>query len=339
MSEPPLLEVRNLKMHFPIHGGVLFRRVATVYAVDGVSLTVKPGETVGLVGESGCGKSTLGKAIIRLYDPTAGEVLFEGKDLAHMGRKELREARKDIQFIFQDPYESLNQTHTVGFIVEEPFRIHGVGTPEWRRQEAKKLLKKVGLPESAYERFPHEFSGGQRQRVGIARAIALKPKLVICDEPVSALDVSIQSQVLNLLMDLQNEMDLTYIFIAHDLAVVRHVSDRVAVMYLGKVVEFTDADTIYNKPLHPYTQALLEAIPVPDPTHRIENRRVLEGDVPSPRNPPSGCSFRTRCPFATDRCAQEDPALSDAPSSKEGAHLVACHYAERLEDAEKERAK
>ena len=320
-----LLEVKGVKMHFPIHGGILFQRVATVYAVDGVSFNVKPGETVGVVGESGCGKSTLGKTILRLYDPTAGDVLFEGKDLAHMGRRELREARKDIQIIFQDPYESLNQTHTVGRIIQEPFVIHKVGTKEWRRNEAKKLLHRVGLPESALDRFPHEFSGGQRQRIGIARAIALKPKLIICDEPVSALDVSIQSQVLNLLLDLQREMGMAYIFIAHDLAVVKHVSDRIAVMYLGKVVEFADADEIYKNPQHPYTKALLSAIPVPDPTRDLSTKQVLEGDVPSPRNPPPGCSFHTRCPFVQDRCKTEVPVLKDRDGSKDGAHQVSCH--------------
>jgi len=333
-----LLEVKAVRMHFPIHGGVLFRRIATVYAVDGVSFNVKPGETVGVVGESGCGKSTLGKTILRLYDPTGGEVLFEGKDLAKMGRRELREVRKDIQIIFQDPYESLNQTHTVGRIIQEPFVIHGVGTKEWRREEAKKLLKRVGLPESALDRFPHEFSGGQRQRIGIARSIALKPKLVICDEPVSALDVSIQSQVLNLLLDLQREMGMAYIFIAHDLAVVKHVSDRIAVMYLGKIVEFAAAEDLYKAPRHPYTQALISAIPVPDPTRDLSTKQVLEGDVPSPRNPPSGCSFRTRCRFATERCAKEEPTLADAPNASKG-HLVACHYADRLDEALKERAK
>ena len=329
MSEN-LLEVRKVKMHFPVHGGIFFRRIATVYAVDGVSFNVKAGETVGLVGESGCGKSTLGKTILRLYDPTEGEVLFEGRDLARVGGRDLREMRKNIQIIFQDPYESLNQTHSVAEIITEPFRIHGVGTPASRKEKAKELLRKVGLPESASERFPHEFSGGQRQRIGIARAIALNPKLVICDEPVSALDVSIQSQILNLLMKLQREMGLAYLFIAHDLAVVKHVSDRIAVMYLGKIVEFTDADRIYENPLHPYTQALISAIPVPDPTRDLSTKQVLEGDVPSPRKPPSGCAFHTRCPFVQDRCRVETPLLSDAPESKDGAHLIACHYSGEL---------
>ncbi len=331
----PLLKVDGLKMHFPIHGGVLYRRVGTVHAVDGVSFEIMPGETLGLVGESGCGKSTLGKAIIRLCDPTGGHVFFEGDDLATLRRRELRDRRRDIQIIFQDPYESLNQTHTVGQIIEEPFRIHRIGTRESRRAEVRKLLERVGLPESALERFPHEFSGGQRQRIGIARAVALKPKLIICDEPVSALDVSIQSQILNLLMDLQREMNLAYLFIAHDLAVVKHVSDRIAVMYLGRIVEFADADDLYKNPRHPYTQALLEAIPIPDPSRRIEDRRVLEGDVPSPIHPPSGCRFRTRCPFVAENCAEEPgPALEKAPGSSNGSgppHLVACHYAGKLE--------
>ncbi|MFH1726483.1 MAG: oligopeptide/dipeptide ABC transporter ATP-binding protein [Elusimicrobiota bacterium] len=325
-----LMEVKDLKKHFPIHGGVLFRQIATVYAVDGVSFNVKPGETVGLVGESGCGKSTLGKTILRLDDPTSGQVLFEGKDLAALKRRELRRVRKDIQIIFQDPFESLNASHTVGHILQEPFIIHKIGEPGWRKEQAKKLLAKVGLSQAAMDRFPHEFSGGQRQRIGIARAIALEPKLIVCDEPVSALDVSIQSQILNLLLKLQREMRLTYLFIAHDLAVVKHVSDRIAVMYLGKIVEFTDADAIYKKPLHPYTQALLSAIPVPDPTSDKSGRQVLEGDVPSPRTPPPGCNFHTRCPYAQKLCKAEVPALQDAPSSSRGRHLVACHYAENL---------
>jgi peptide/nickel transport system ATP-binding protein len=325
-----LLEVKGLKLHFPVHGGILYRRVGTVYAVDGVSLDVKAGETVGLVGESGCGKSTLGKAILRLYDPTDGQVMFEGRDLAHVHGKDLRTLRKDLGIIFQDPYESLNQTHTVGFILQEPFLIHGVGTPDERRAWAKDLLEKVGLPESAFDRFPHEFSGGQRQRIGIARAIALKPKLVVCDEPVSALDVSIQSQIINLLIQLQREMGMAYVFIAHDLAVVKHVSDRVAVMYLGQVVEFADSDELHHKPLHPYTQALLASIPEPDPSRSVEDKPVLEGEVPSPRNPPSGCRFHTRCPFAQPKCRTDVPELKAGPGVSP-EHLVACHYAGELQ--------
>ncbi len=318
-----LLEVNNLKMHFPIHGGILWRRIGKVYAADGVSLTVRAGETVGLVGESGCGKTTVGRSIVRLYKPTEGKVIFAGKDMSHISRKKLRELRRDLQIIFQDPFESLDSRQTVGDILEEPFIIHRIGTPEIRKVEVKKLLARVGLDENAINRFPHEFSGGQRQRIGIARAIALKPKMIICDEPVSALDVSIQSQILNLLLELQEEMKLSYLFIAHDLSVVKHISDRIAVMYLGKIVEYTDADTLYESPLHPYTNALISAIPVPDPTIR-KKKQILEGDVPSPINPPSGCVFHTRCPYVTDRCKVEVPELSPAPGTRGEAHLQAC---------------
>ncbi len=318
-----LLEVNNLKMHFPIHGGILWRRIGKVYAADGVSLTVRAGETVGLVGESGCGKTTVGRSIVRLYKPTEGKVIFAGKDMSHISRKELRELRRDLQIIFQDPFESLDSRQTVGDILEEPFIIHRIGTPEIRKVEVKKLLARVGLDENAISRFPHEFSGGQRQRIGIARAIALKPKMIICDEPVSALDVSIQSQILNLLLQLQEEMKLSYLFIAHDLSVVKHISDRIAVMYLGKIVEYTDSDTLYESPLHPYTNALISAIPVPDPTIR-KKKQILEGDVPSPINPPSGCVFHTRCPYVTDRCKVEVPELSPAPGTRGETHLQAC---------------
>ena len=318
-----LLEVNNLKMHFPIHGGILWRRIGKVYAADGVSLTVRSGETVGLVGESGCGKTTVGRSIARLYKPTEGKIIFSGKDMSHISRKELRELRRDLQIIFQDPFESLDSRQTVGDILEEPFIIHRIGTPEIRKVEVKKLLARVGLDENAINRFPHEFSGGQRQRIGIARAIALKPKMIICDEPVSALDVSIQSQILNLLLELQEEMKLSYLFIAHDLSVVKHISDRIAVMYLGKIVEYTDADTLYESPLHPYTHALISAIPVPDPTVK-KKRIILKGDVPSPIHPPSGCVFHTRCPYVTDRCKTEVPELSAAPGTSGEAHLQAC---------------
>ncbi|MDX2439290.1 MAG: ATP-binding cassette domain-containing protein [Desulfobacterales bacterium] len=318
-----LLEVNNLKMHFPIHGGVLWRRIGKVYAADGVSLTVRAGETLGLVGESGCGKTTVGRSIARLYKPTEGKIIFSGKDMSHISRKELRELRRDLQIIFQDPFESLDSRQTVGDILEEPFIIHGIGTPEIRKVEVKKLLARVGLDKNAFNRFPHEFSGGQRQRIGIARAIALKPKMIICDEPVSALDVSIQSQILNLLLELQEEMKLSYLFIAHDLSVVKHISDRIAVMYLGKIVEYTDADTLYESPLHPYTHALISAIPVPDPTVK-KKRIILKGDVPSPIHPPSGCVFHTRCPYVTDRCKTEVPELSAAPGTSGEAHLQAC---------------
>ncbi len=330
MSEK-LLEVKNLVKHFPIHGGVFLRHVGNVHALNGVSFTLREGETLGVVGESGCGKSTLGKTLIRLHDATSGEAHFMNRELFSLRGKDLRKTRKDIQMIFQDPYESLNSRHTILNILEEPFIIHQnedprFKDPEFRKAEIAKTLKRVGLTESAMYRYPHEFSGGQRQRIGIARAIALKPKLIICDEPVSALDVSVQSQVLNLLLELQQDMGLTYIFIAHDLAVVKHVSDRVAVMYLGKIVEFTKASTIYERPLHPYSQALISAIPEPDPTKKA-NAQILEGDIPSPRNLPSGCTFHTRCRFATDLCKKEIPELKSAPGTTGDEHLVACHYA------------
>ncbi|MBL6991944.1 MAG: dipeptide ABC transporter ATP-binding protein [Bacteriovoracaceae bacterium] len=326
MSEH-LLEVNNLKMHFPIHGGIFWKHIGNVYAVDDVSFNIKPGETVGLVGESGCGKTTVGRTILHLYDPTAGRVIFDNQDISKLPKKKLRQLRRDIQMIFQDPYESLNSRHTIGEILKEPFVIHGIGAEAERTAEVKKLLLKVGLSENVMTRYPHEFSGGQRQRIGIARAVALKPKMIICDEPVSALDVSIQSQILNLLLDLQQDMNLTYIFIAHDLAVVRHISDRVAVMYLGKIVEFTDADSIYENPLHPYTQALISAIPVPDPEADTSKKQILIGDVPSPINPPSGCRFHTRCPMATDMCVEREPTLQAAKGTSGEAHLVSCHYA------------
>lgn len=317
-----LLEVNNLKKYFPIKGGVLKKQVGNVFAVDDVSLSIKVGESLGLVGESGCGKTTLGRTIARLYEPTGGSIHFDNQDITNLKYKELKNFKRDVQVIFQDPYESLNSRHTIGSILEEPFQIHKIGTKDERTKEVKSLLKKVGLPTDAYNRFPHEFSGGQRQRIGIARAIALKPKMIVCDEPVSALDVSIQSQVLNLLLDLQEEMQLTYLFIAHDLAVVKHISDRIAVMYLGKIVEFTDADSIYENPKHPYTKSLISAIPIPDPFVKKE-RTILEGDVPSPSNPPKGCRFNTRCPEAFDRCRIEEPDLINISESEE--HLVACH--------------
>jgi oligopeptide/dipeptide ABC transporter ATP-binding protein len=324
-----ILEVNNLKMHFPVRGGIFRREIGKVHAVDGISFSVRPGNTVGLVGESGCGKTTAGRAILRLYKPTEGEVLFDGKDLSQLGKRPLQSIRRQMQMIFQDPFESLNSRHTVGYILEEPFIIHGIGTPEERKKEVKRLLHTVGLPESAGDRFPHEFSGGQRQRIGIARAIALNPRMIICDEPVSALDVSIQSQILNLLLDLQEEMELTYLFIAHDLAVVKHISDFIAVMYLGKIVEYTDADSLYHNPKHPYTHALLSAIPVPDPAIK-KKKQILTGDVPSPIDPPEGCRFHTRCPIAIDRCRRDEPELSAAPET--GVfHLVACHRAREMQ--------
>lgn len=324
-----LMEVDNLVKHFPIHGGILFREVGKVHALNGVSFKIKEGETLGVVGESGCGKSTMGKTLLRLYEPTSGNVTFNGHKVFQLNSKELQAARREMQMIFQDPYESLNTRLTIGDIISEPFVIHKIGDQKFRDSEVKRLLKRVGLPESAIDRFPHEFSGGQRQRIGIARAIALKPKLILCDEPVSALDVSVQSQVLNLLLELQVEMGLTFIFIAHDLAVVKHVSDRVAVMYLGKIVEFTKSETIYEQPLHPYTRALISAIPIPDPEH-ITDKQVLEGDIPSPANLPTGCSFHTRCPFAKEECRNSDPALQAAPGTSGDDHLVACHFAGKI---------
>lgn len=319
--DAPLLQVRGLTKHFPVRGGVFLRTIGQVHAVDDVSFDLDTGETIGLVGESGCGKSTVGKTLLRLYDPTAGRVFFEGRDIATMSRIELRRLRRDIQIIFQDPFESLNARHTVGKILEEPFLIHSLGTAVERRHRVDELLERVGLDTGASNRFPHEFSGGQRQRIGIARAIALKPRLIVCDEAVSALDVSIQSQIINLLLELQREMRLALIFIAHDLAVVKHISDRIAVMYLGEVVETADAADIYRTPRHPYTRALISAIPVPDPTAR-RDRIVLVGDVPSPIEPPPGCRFHTRCRHARDDCRQRKPALTAAGDGAE----VACHH-------------
>lgn len=321
---PPLLEIRDIKKHFPVLGGVFLHKIATVYALDGVSFQVKAGETVGLVGESGCGKTTLGQTILRLNDLTEGTIRFNGDDITSLSAKQLRPIRREMQMIFQDPFESLNSRHTIGRILEEPFIVHKIGTPSERRQAVMRLLERVGVSSNAISRYPHEFSGGQRQRIGIARAIALKPKLIVCDEPVSALDVSIQSQILNLLIELQEEMGLTYIFIAHDLAVVKHISDRIAVMYLGKIVEFTDSDSIYHNASHPYTQALISAIPVPDPTVQ-KKKIILHGDVPSPINPPSGCHFHTRCPRVQDICKSQIPELKASPQND--SHLVACHFA------------
>jgi oligopeptide/dipeptide ABC transporter ATP-binding protein len=321
----PLLEIRNLKMYFPVKGGVLMTAKAQCKAVDGVSLVIRAGETLGLVGESGCGKSTLGKCIVRLNQPTAGEILFDGADLAKLSRAEMKPHRRHIQMIFQDPADSLNSRHTVGNILEEPFIVHGIGSETERRARVGDLLRTVGLPASAAERFPFEFSGGQRQRIGIARAIALNPQLVVCDEPVSALDVSIQSQVLNLMLDLQRELKLSYLFIAHDLAVVKHISDRIVVMYLGHVVETASAEEIYRSPRHPYTRALISAIPVPNP-RKHRDRIILQGDVPSPINPPSGCPFHTRCPHVQERCRIEKPALRTVATTAGVEQQVACHF-------------
>jgi oligopeptide/dipeptide ABC transporter ATP-binding protein len=318
-----LLEVNDLKIHFPVYGGVLKRKIGTVFAVDGMSFAVRSGETVGLVGESGCGKTTVGRGVISLYRLTGGEVIFKGQKISSFSKKEMRPVRKHMQMIFQDPFESLNSRHTIGEILEEPYVIHRMGTVAERKNRVNELLRRVGLQENSVHLFPHEFSGGQRQRIGIARAIALNPELIVCDEPVSALDVSIQSQILNLLVELQEEMNLSYVFIAHDLAVVKHVSDRIAVMYLGKIVEYAHADTLYENPLHPYTRALMSAIPVPDPKAR-RKKIVLTGDVPSPRNPPSGCRFHTRCPMVIDRCRSEEPELLPMGGD---IRWVACHRA------------
>jgi peptide/nickel transport system ATP-binding protein len=315
-----LLEVRGLKKYFPIRRGVFSRVTGYVRAVDGVDLTLRPGETLGLVGESGSGKTTTGRCILRLIEPTEGSVRFDGKDLLALSPGEMRKTRRQLQVIFQDPYSSLNPRMRVGTIVGEPLAIHRIARGSEREARVADLLRRVGLDPSVMKRYPHEFSGGQRQRIGIARALALNPKLVICDEPVSALDVSVQAQVINLLMDLQEEFSLTYLFIAHDLSVVEHISDRVAVMYLGKIVEMADAGTLYRDPRHPYTKALLSAIPVPDPDSR-PRRTPLKGELPSPAAPPPGCAFHTRCPIAEEICSRVEPRLQDLGEG----HLASCH--------------
>ncbi|NTW97969.1 MAG: dipeptide ABC transporter ATP-binding protein [Oscillochloris sp.] len=317
-----LIDVRDLEMHFPVTRGIIFqRRVGTIKAVDGISFSIKKGETLGLVGESGCGKSTTGRAILQLYRPTAGNVLFEGQDLTKLSGDALRKMRRRVQMIFQDPYASLNPRMTVGDIIGEPIRVHKLREGKAVRERVEELLGLVGLNPAFANRYPHEFSGGQRQRIGIARALAVEPQFVVCDEPVSALDVSIQAQVVNLLEELQQKLGLTYLFIAHDLSVVKHISDRVAVMYLGKMVELSEGSKLYSMPLHPYTQALLSAVPIPDPKIEQQRRRIiLEGDVPSPLNPPSGCHFHTRCPIAIQKCKEEEPPFIDYG----GGHFAAC---------------
>jgi peptide/nickel transport system ATP-binding protein len=325
-----LVEVADLEVYFPIRQGVLFdRHVADVKAVDGISFEIKRGETLGLVGESGCGKTTTGRAILRLEEPTGGSVTFDGIDVLGLSRKELRKLRARMQMVFQDPYSSLNPRRNVANIVAEPLRVHGIAQGREAEDRVRELLSVVGLPKDAENRYPHEFSGGQRQRIGLARSLALNPDLIVGDEPVSALDVSIQAQMINLLEELQDKFDLTYLFIAHDLAVVRHISDRIAVMYLGKIMEIAPADDLYTRPLHPYTKALLSAIPIPDPVVEATRERILlKGDLPSPVNPPAGCRFHTRCPWAQkERCPDEVPELR----LLDNGHLGACHWVEEIE--------
>ena len=326
-----LLSVRNLKMYFPITRGIVFqRKIGDIKAVDGISFDIYRGETLGLVGESGCGKSTTGRAILQLYRPTEGEVYFEDQNLTELKGEQLRRMRRRMQMIFQDPYASLNPRMTVGGIIGEPLDVHGILPRKERRARVQQLLEIVGLNRYFVNRYPHEFSGGQRQRIGVARALAVQPDFIVCDEPISALDVSIQAQVINLLEDLQEEFNLTFLFIAHDLSVVRHISDRIAVMYLGKIVELATRDSLYRTPLHPYTQALLSAVPIPDPAVEDKRQRmILQGDVPSPANPPRGCNFSTRCPYAIDLCREQEPEWRDMIDG----HWVACHRVEELTGA------
>lgn len=324
MAQELLLDVKGLVKHFPIKGGLFGKTVGHVKAVDGVNFFIRKGETLGLVGESGCGKSTTGRVILRLIEATAGQVYFQGTDVLKLNKEEMRALRRKMQIIFQDPYASLNPRMTIGSIIGEAMEIHGVAKGKEKEERVIQLLETVGLAPHHMRRYPHEFSGGQRQRIGVARALAVDPSLIICDEPVSALDVSIQAQVINLMQDLQHEFGLTYLFIAHDLSVVKHISDRVAVMYLGKIVELAEKEELYRNPQHPYTKALLSAIPLPNPTLKRE-RIILEGDVPSPVNPPKGCHFHTRCQYAMDRCKVEDPVFKDYGTE----HFVACHLLER----------
>jgi len=316
----PVLEVRDLKKHFAVRHGFFGRAGGQVFAVDGVSFAIAPRETLGLVGESGCGKSTVGRTVLRLIEPTAGSIRLDGRDITHLSKADLRPYRSQMQIIFQDPFSSLDPRMSAGDIVAEPLRVHGVASGRTLQAQVAALFDRVGLRRAQMEGFPHQFSGGQRQRIGIARALALRPKLIVADEPVSALDVSIQAQVLNLMMDLQREMGLAYLFVSHNLAVVEHISHRIAVMYLGRIVEYTDKKTLFARPLHPYTESLLAAVPVPDPRIKRQ-KRLLQGDVPSPINPPSGCHFHTRCPYAVERCKVEDPALREVKPGQ----WVACH--------------
>jgi oligopeptide transport system ATP-binding protein len=322
-QENTLVRVENLVKHFPITRGIVFQRqIGAVRAVDDISFSIRRGETLGLVGESGCGKSTTGRTIIQLHQPTSGKVYYEDKDLTAISSEEMRRYRRELQIIFQDPYASLNPRMTVGSIIAEPLEVHRIGTRKERRERVKNLLELVGLNPYFINRYPHEFSGGQRQRIGVARALALQPEFIVCDEPIAALDVSIQAQVVNLLEELQDRMGLTYLFIAHDLSMVRHIADRTAVMYLGKIVELADRDELYGHPQHPYAKALLSAVPIPNPAKERERRRIiLEGDVPSPANPPSGCHFHPRCPIAEKICGQEDPEWREISED----HWVACH--------------
>jgi oligopeptide transport system ATP-binding protein len=323
VQEQPLLEVKNLVKYFPVTTGVLRRKVGDVKAVDDVSFSIRKGETLGLVGESGCGKTTTGRCVLKLHDITSGQVIFQGKDLSNAKGEELRRMRRHMQLIFQDPYASLDPRMTAGAIIGEPLLVHGIARGKEYHRQIDELLEMVELPTSVASRFPHEFSGGQRQRLGIARALAVRPAFIVCDEPVSALDVSIQAQVITLLMRLREELNLTYLFIAHDLAIVRNISDRVIVMYLGKIMEVTTSDHLYDNPLHPYTKSLLSAVPIPDPVvDRTRERIVLQGDVPSPVNPPSGCPFHTRCPIATDICKTDVPEIRVVADD----HYAACHH-------------
>ena len=345
LTAPPILQLENLAQHFTLGGGLL-RRGQTLYAVDGVSFTLAAGKTLGLVGESGCGKSTLARSLLKLQQPSSGRIHFNGQDITDYSARQMRPLRQQMQLVFQDPQESLNSRHTIATILQEPFVIHGLGTAKERQVWAGELLQRVGLPISALNRYPHEFSGGQRQRIGIARAMALKPKLLVCDEAVSALDVSVQSQILNLLLSLQQEYQLAMLFIAHNLSVVKHISDHIAVMYLGRIIELAPSDDLYAQALHPYTQALLAAIPEPDPRRR-KAPLMLQGEPPSPANPPSGCHFRTRCPYVGERCVTEVPhLLSAAPTfgaepllnteqADGDAHQVACHFHREIMSGER----